>query len=275
MLLRNRPVVMAAALICATAGRAALSAHDMWIEPTSFVSQGEIVGLRLRIGQDLIGDPLPHDPALIKDFVIDDADGRRPVVGRPGADPAGLVRLASPGVAVVAYASHPSRVEIASEKFDRYLKEEGLDAVAATRARTGAHGPVHEMFSRCAKSLLSSGSGDPAAGTRPLGLALELIAEQNPYGLRSGADLPVRLLYRGRPLRGALVVALNRVNPAEKLSARSDDDGRVRFRLPRAGMWLVKAVHAVPAVAGTGADWESFWASLTFTLPEGELRGTR
>jgi hypothetical protein len=29
-------------------------------------------------------------------------------------------------------------------------------------------------------------------------------------------------------------------------------------------VWLVKAVHMVPAPAGSGADWESIWASLTF-----------
>jgi hypothetical protein len=28
----------------------------------------------------------------------------------------------------------------------------------------------------------------------------------------------------------------------------------------------VKAVHMVPAAAGTNADWESFWASLTFEM---------
>lgn len=273
-MLRHRSAVMATLLLCATAGRAPLSAHDMWIEPTAFESGGEIIGLRLRVGQDLIGDPLVHDPALIKDFIVDDANGRRPVVGRPGTDPAGLVRLASRGVAVVAYTSRPSRVEMAGEKFDRYLQEEGLDAVAAARARTASRGPVRERFSRCAKSLLSFGGGDPLSGTRPLGLALELIAERNPYALMSGADLPVRLLYQGHPLRGALVVALNQTNPAERLSARSDKDGRVQFRLPRAGMWLVKAVHAVPAAPGTDADWESVWASLTFELAEGAQHAT-
>ena len=33
------------------------------------------------------------------------------------------------------------------------------------------------------------------------------------------------------------------------------------------GVWLVKAVHMVPLPKGQDADWESFWASLTFELP--------
>jgi hypothetical protein len=40
----------------------------------------------------------------------------------------------------------------------------------------------------------------------------------------------------------------------------------VRFRLRPGGMWLVKAVHMVPAPAGANADWASFWASLTFEM---------
>jgi hypothetical protein len=31
-------------------------------------------------------------------------------------------------------------------------------------------------------------------------------------------------------------------------------------------MWMIKAVHMVPAAAGTNADWASYWASLTFEV---------
>ena len=74
------------------------------------------------------------------------------------------------------------------------------------------------------------------------------------------------MIYESRPLAGALVVAMNRVNPAEKLSARTDKDGRVRFKVRPGGMWLIKAVHMVPSPAGARAEWTSFWASLTFEL---------
>ncbi len=64
-----------------------------------------------------------------------------------------------------------------------------------------------------------------------------------------------RVLYEGKPLA------------ASTLALRSGADGRVSFRLPRRGVWLVKVVHMVPAPNGTGADWESLWASLTFEVP--------
>jgi uncharacterized GH25 family protein len=251
---------------------APLFAHDMWIEPTTFSPNlGQIVGVRLRVGQDLLGDPVPRNPALLNQFIVEDAAGRKPVVGRDGADPAGFLRAATPGLLVIGYRSNPSATELAAEKFNQYLKEEGLEAVAALRARRNETGAkARELFSRCAKSLVLSGSPGKAQGDRPLGFTLELVAERNPYALRAGEDLPVRLTYENRPLAGALVVAMNRLNPSEKVAARTGNDGRVRFRLRPGGMWLVKAVHMVPAPAGANAEWTSFWASLTF-----ELRATK
>ena len=255
--------------------RTSLLAHDMWIDPmTFFPESGQVVGVRLRVGQDLIGDPLPRDPALINQFVVQDDTGRKPLLGRDGADPAGFLRIAAPGLLVVAYHSKPSAVELASDKFNQYLLEEGLDAVAALRAQRNETGAkAREMFSRCAKSLLLAGTVTEGQGDRSLGLPIELVAERNPYALRAGQKLPLRLSFENRPLQGALVVAINRRNPSEKLSARSDKEGRVRFQLRQSGMWLVKAVHMVPAAAGSSAEWASFWASLTFELRPANVEG--
>lgn len=261
--------VIGSAMVAAIAlSTASAFAHDMWIEPTTFSPEpGQILSVRLRVGQDLLGDPLPRSAALINQFVVEDAEGLKPVIGRDGGDPAGFLRVAMPGLHVIGYYSNPSAVELAAEKFNQYLKDEGLDAIVALRARRNeTTSSAHELFSRCAKSLVLSGAPSGSQADRPLGFALELVAERNPYTLRPGQDLPVRLTYQKRPLAGALVVAMNRMHPSERQAARTDNDGRVRFRLPPGGMWLVKAVHMIPAPAGSNAEWASFWASLTFEM---------
>lgn len=254
------------AMLAILLGTGPLFAHDLWIEPTSFSPEpGQLIGVRLRVGQDLLGDPVPRTAALIKDFVFEDKTGRRPVLGRDGLDPAGYVRSEHPGLILIGYHSQPSRVELPAEKFDRYLQEEGLERIAAQRAReqnTGASVP--EVFSRCAKSLLWSGKPEAAEEDHPLGCTLELVAKRNPYALGVDEELPLCLTYEDRPLAGALVVAMNRSNPAEKQAARTDDGGWVRFRVGADGLWLIKAVHMVPAADGSQAEWASFWASLTF-----------
>src|SRR5262249_50803042 len=244
-----------------------LFAHDMWIEPTAFTPDaGKIIGVRLRVGQDMLGDPLPRDSGLIDQFVVFDASGQRPVVGRDRADPAGLLRT-EPGLSIIGYSSHPSAIVLEAEKFNQYLTEEGLEQVAALRtARKQTNAPAREAFSRCAKSLIVSGATTEQQKDRAVGFTFELVAERNPYLMHTNDEMPVRLLYKSQPLAGALVVAMNRLNPQAKIKARTDATGRARLRLAQSGMWLIKAVHMVPAPAGLAADSASYCASGTFAL---------
>ena len=246
-----------------------LLAHDFWIEPSTFRPEvGATVGIALRVGEGFRGDPVPRTPARIERFVLVSPSREAPIEGASAAsDPAGVARISEPGVQVVGYRSNASRVDLEAAKFEQYLKEEGLEAIVAERARRGESAkPSREIYSRCAKSLLAAGAGSKAGHDRELGFTLELVPEKNPYADRSGGTLPVRLRHRGKPLAGALVVALQREAPEKRLSARTDEEGRVTFALAP-GAWLVKAVHMVPAPADSGADWESLWASLTFEVP--------
>jgi hypothetical protein len=256
---------------------APLLAHELWIEPSTFSPKlGENVSVRLRVGEHLKGEPLPLIPRLVNQFVVQDGANRKSIGGRRGSDPAGLVQVAAEGLHIVGYQSNPSAVELTADKFNAYLVDEGLDAITALRARRNETGAkARELFSRCAKSLLLSG---PPTGQRqenqlvdrPLGCPVELVAERNPYTLRTGQDMLFRLTYQEQPLKGALVVAMNSLNPADRQVARTDGEGRVRFQVHPRGMWLVKAVHMVALPTGSDAQWESFWASLTFeTAPPG------
>jgi hypothetical protein len=279
-------------VVLAVAGPPA-SAHDFWIEPTAFTpAPAQTVGLRLRVGENWVGEPVVLAPRLVKQFVIDDVQQRRPVLVRAGGDPAGVFRVAQPGLQVVSYVNDPNRVDIDADKFNAYLAAEGLDHILALRAQRGqSDAAAREWYVRCAKSLLWSGT--VAADTarerapdrgfdsqldrqldhqldhqldRPLGLPLELVAEHNPYALVAFDVMPLRLLHHDRPLMGALVVAINSQQPTQRISARSDAQGRVRLPLPPSrGLWLVKAVHMVQAPANAeGVQWLSYWASLTF-----------
>ena len=77
--------------------------------------------------------------------------GRKPLVGRDGADPAGFLRVATPGLLVIGYHSNPSPVEQTAEKFNQYLKEEGLDAVAALERGGTSRAPGSARYSPAAR----------------------------------------------------------------------------------------------------------------------------
>ncbi len=230
-------------LIACLAVRAA--AHDFWIEPSTFrPAVGETFTARLLVGQDFAGDPIPRSSQLIDSFVIRDASGQRPVNGFENQDPAGYLRIDRPGVAVIGYRSKPYPLELSAEKFNEFLRQEGLDGIPESNK------PHRERFTRYAKAMIGSGTF-----SQPLGFRLEIVPLQS-------APLRLLILFEGKSLPGALVTAIHR--DGSRLSARSDRNGRVVFSLPKSGVWLIKSVQLVPAAAGSGVDWESLWASLTF-----------
>jgi hypothetical protein len=94
----------------------------------------------------------------------------------------------------IGYRSNPSPIEMAADKFNLYLKEEGLDAVSAMRAaRKQTDAPAHEIFARCAKSLVFSGSpSEPPTST----------------SATSSAERPVDRPTRHTPSRGLRSISL-------------------------------------------------------------------
>ncbi len=243
-------------------------AHDFWIEPPRFhVAKNESVDLPLRVGMEYVGDPVPRDDLRLEKFVMLGPDGTTSVPGDDKRDPAGRVTPTKDGVYVVAFRSKRRSIELDAAKFEAYLKSEGLERVAKIRAQRNETGKAgHEVYSRCAKTLLKVGDGAKDGHDRVAGLRLEIVPETNPYVVVAGDELAFRVIFEDKPLADAFVVARSRVETKHVVAARTDAEGRVKLTLDRAGEWMVKCVHMIEAPVETGMDWESLWASVTFEL---------
>lgn len=248
-------------------------AHDFWIEPATFSpATGTSLPVTLRVGEDFNGTSQPFVPDWFVDFSVSSSSGREPVKGFVGDDPAATLALKTPGLRLIGYHSTRAFVDLEAGRFDKYLQAEGLEWVREQRRQRGqdnANG--REYYSRCAKSLVSAndgrGAGDGKGFDQVLGYPLELIPRANPYALAPGQRLPLLLTWEGKPLAGVLVIAFTADQPAKRFQARTGRDGTVTLPLDRAGRWLVKAVHMIEVPdTDPAADWESFWASLTFEL---------
>ena len=155
-------------------------AHDFWIEPARFhADAGSVLSLHLRVGDHGHGEPVARNPNRLSSFVLVDGEGSRPVPGRDGADPAGVVRLGS-GASVIGYRSHPAFIELEANAFEAYLREEGLERILELRRELGeADAPGRERYSRCAKAIVQAGDG-LTGHDAVLGLPLELVPAVHP-----------------------------------------------------------------------------------------------
>ena len=246
-------------------------AHDFWLQPRSFHLPGPgLAPTSMQIGHGDDRETWAVRPERIVQFRALGPTGPvdlRPMVRAGAADQ--RVALTTPGLHVLAYESNAIPSTLPAKRFNDYLREEGLTPALQAREREGrAQTPGREIYSRRAKALVMVGAETRRPQphvTAPVGLTLEIVPERDPYTLPSGEPLPVRVVYQGQPLPGALIklTDLNRdEKPVEVLV--TDRSGRASFRPRQDGDWLLTVVWTRPLVGDPRAEWETVFSSLTF-----------
>src|SRR5262245_8706780 len=274
------PRAWAALLALALMGAATTTrAHELWLSPSSYTpAPGSPVAVSASVGTGFRGEPKPYAAprALRWELRAAKATDLRPLASHGDFV---WARFAPPdaGGCLLQYESGFTSIELPAADFERYLVAEELDGPLATRRRSHEHDrPGRERYARCAKTWIAG--GDASRATTPVGLTLEVV----PLAPLRRGNLPVRVLFRGRPLAGALVRAWKqpignggvprdiamRDSVPPVFAGRTDRSGLVTIDVNAPGEWLVGAVHMMPSDDKHEADWQSWWASLTFAPGE-------
>lgn len=276
---RNAQRLTAAVVIGALAS-AGLAAHEFWVTTAQWeATPGGRITLLANVGGVFpLGDSFTTPERVASVRLVGagtDAAISPPYRREAESLAADVTAPSAPGTYVGLFEVKPRTAEKNGTVFEEHLKHQGLKQVAAERAARGeTTKAVRERYSRYGKTLITVGSGgDRSAATRPLGLKIELIPVVDPTTLTAGSSLRVRLLLDGKPLPGALAGAIYagaKVPPDSwPLTATTDARGEVEFTLDHRGPWLIRAVTMQRRENESGpdaADWETYWASLTFRL---------
>ena len=244
--------------------------HDYWFEPERlFVSVGDSVPVHLYVGEALKSDEervLQKEKTPSFKMYSGGETLDLKASGTEGQTPAANVTVKSAGNYLIAMERSWSSITLDAKKFTEYLREEGLDSIIDLRAKSGeGNKEARERYSRYLKSLLQVGSRHDQTYKRELRFTLEIVPQTNPYELKLGAKLRVKVLFEGKPLTNAKVFADNREGgSARTQQARTTSDGIASFKLDRSGFWLVRLVHMRRCPDPAEADWESFWAAYSF-----------
>jgi len=270
-----RRALLAAGALALVCGPRIARAHEFWIQPERFhlpVAASTPMTLQVGTGTERQRSQLPPRRVLRFDATTSagEIQDLRPVLtlGAPDAD--GALSFSRPGAYVVTLRSDAAaQSHLSAARFNAYAQEEGLTPALEARAARGLQAiDASERYSRQTKALVQVGEGgDPAVVTRPVGLDLEIVPEVSPYASPRPATLPVRVLYEGRPLAGALVKLTDLAHDAAPLEQhRTDGEGRAGFAMPSGGAWMMDVVWTKP-LADEGVDFETVFSSLSFGFP--------
>ncbi len=243
--------------------------HEYWFEPdTFFLQPNERTMVHLFVGDGLIKDReerqyQPEKTPMFQLFsVYKTWDLKPPLVAE--AIPVYNFSADKPGNYLLGMERNWSYITIESEKFEAYLREDGLDYIIPEREKLGERKKEgRERYSRFIKSLLQVGDKRDDQYKRKLGLKLELIPLENPYSKKIGDTISFQLSFDGKPTAGRTVFADNREVETQKMV--TNNNGKFSFKINKSGLWLVRLVIMQRCKADCGeVDWESFWGAFSF-----------
>ncbi len=244
-------------------------AHEYWFEPeTFFPGRGEKTVVHLYVGDGLIKDREERPFQLSKTTMFqvfstgNSLDLKTSLVDE--AMPIYNFSAANAGNYLLAMERNWSYIKLEPQKFEDYLREDGIEYIIAEREKLGERQKEgRERYSRFIKSLLQVGDKRDETYKKSLGLTLEITPLENPYDKKVGDKLKFQITFDGKPLAERAVFADNRNSPTQKMT--TDKKGQITMKIDRSGLWLVRLVTMRRFAADCGEDdWESFWSAITF-----------
>lgn len=245
-----------------------VTAQEFWMQPLKFIySIGEKAKVNFVTGENLIGEPIDLKKDKIEKFEhhrLAGVSDLKPTVVEGKKDHLD-VELKEEGTHVLAMQSTFSFAELEADKFNTYLKENGLDDAYAAREKAGALGrPGKESSAKYTKLLLQAGAKKDGGYKMAVGFPIEIVPEQNPYSLKLGDNIRFKILWNKKPLFGARVKVWNRKEGLTTLqNIYTEQNGTMETRISSKGLWLVQVIYMVPSKDGQ-ADWRSYCGSLVF-----------
>jgi nickel transport protein len=214
--------------------------HDAWLAP----HEG---GLIVAYGH---GEKLdPYDPETVKDVKALDCKGR--------AVPVEIAR----GKGVVSISSEEKSSTVTA-LFDGGYGVKTTDGWKKTTKRD-AHGKYTVLEALKSRKYVKTLLSPCDAPFRFVGLPFEMAPQKDPFTVKPGEALPIKLLLDGKPLECA---AIKDGRSESKETVKSDKDGLVRVLIQQRGLQIICASYKAPLKNDPDADVLSLSTSLTFEV---------
>lgn len=216
-------------------------AHDAWFVPKAG-------GLTVAYGH---GEKLePYDPAKVKDAKGYDSKGQTvPVQIVNEKDGASI--------------ASKEKAAIVTALFDGGYGVKTTDGwqKLTKREAQGKYSIVEALKSQKYSKILLTPCD---AFSKPVGLIFEIVPEKDPFAVKPGDALPVKILLNGKPIEGAVIKTGEASHSASQSELKSDKDGKASVVVAKPGLQLVFASYKTPLKDDPDADVLALSSSLAF-----------
>ena len=270
-------------------------AHNTWLMPEHYQSpKPHIIKVSFVTSEHFPHNEYKTSPQRVAEWIVRCRDVQTKVEDFTLADLdlSADVRLEREGTHVIAARLYPRYIEFEGSYFNEYLEDEHADDVLKLRQKEGAKPPTGKMFyTKLVKTFVQVGDHATDDFDKPVGHVLEIIPLTNPCQWQVGDKVRVRVLLDSQPTEG-IRVSSGHENMGEHTHRKSashdyvenvftDAKGEAELTLSAEGRWFFRThfIRSVPSqptgISGLGdmksedqqqADWESFWASITFCV---------
>ena len=249
-----------------------LFAHEFWLMPSKFrLEKNETIDLRLYVGEDFTGEIWANRIKRLLNLKIHSKSKVSDLTNQAIlSDSLPIpIKFSTEGTHLLSMASKNSFIALEADKFNDYLIEDGIENIYELRKKNGQlNNPSREFYSRCAKSLVQVGNKTDDSFKKNTGMPLEIIALKNPYLLKVGGQMQVKVLYKNQPLPNKMILAWHKTSTQKTThqKLRTDKNGVLSLVLDKKGYWMISTVHMIELKNNPEADYQSYWGNLTFEI---------
>ena len=254
-------------LILLAVGALAATTRDFFLLPENFfLHKGEQLDLHLLMGDAFTKrQEIRYEPAKTTKFMLYSGSKKIDLtkMAKDSAAPVIGYTMSNTGQALIEMTRGYDFSESSRDNYADFLNNQGLDKLAE-KVKSGNQFRIKEKYTRYLKTLVCVEDHDGGVYDKVLNENYEIVLKDNPYKKRYGDDMSAKLLFKGKPLRGATITLYIKttanVYPQNLIT---DKDGEVSFTVSREGIYMLRSVH-VEQTTDKDADFESWWASYTF-----------
>lgn len=240
-------------------------AHEFWLQPEKFIyKRGDNINIRFWVGEDFDGSNWSGNRNKVTSLQLYLGDITDDLSGQLSDEKGDSLQLAvfDEGTAMVAFNSTNSFIQLDADKFNAYLKEDGLQNTIDYRmAHNETDSAGKEFYQRSVKTLIQVGDAKDNI-SHITGLPLDIIPLTNPYRLKNNDTLTIRAFFNKQILANQLMNVWQRVEgKTSRQEYRTNENGEFSFVISSTGKWMVSTVKMIHLDNDPQANWQSYWGS--------------